>query len=77
MAGEVDGFQGADALEVPGDAGERDDRLGRRGRPHMSASVCAMMAGPETLTPQGGNSLTVKKLSGRSDQKFSPSFRSW
>ena len=43
---------------------------------HMSASDCAMMAGPEMFTPQGGNSFTVKKLSGRSDQKFSPSFSS-
>ena len=33
-----------------------------------SFSVCAMMAGPETFTPQGGNSFTVKKLSGRFDQ---------
>ena len=50
-------------------------RRGAAGRMlgHMSASVCAMIAGPEMFTPQGGNSLTVKKLSGRSDQKFSPS----
>ena len=33
-----------------------------------SASVCAMMAGPVMFTPQGGNSFTVKKLSGRSVQ---------
>jgi len=37
------------------------------------SSVWAMIAGPEMFTPQGGNSLTVKKLSGRSVQKFSPS----
>lgn len=30
------------------------------------SSVCAMMAGPEMLTPRGGNPLTVKKLSGSS-----------
>ena len=47
---------------------------GRRQLQFTSASDCAMMAGPEMFTPQGGNSLTVKKLSGRSDQKFSPSF---
>ena len=57
-------------------AGSPAAREGRRRMRHMSASDCAMMAGPEMFTPQGGNSLTVKKLSGRSDQKFSPSFRS-
>ena len=40
----------------------------RAQRYFTSASDCDMIAGPETLTPQGGNSFTVKKLSGRSDQ---------
>ena len=42
----------------------------------MSPSDCAMIAGPERFTPQGANSLVVKKLSGSSDQKFTPS-SSW
>jgi hypothetical protein len=33
-----------------------------------SASVWAMIDGPVIFTPQGGNSFTVKKLSGRSVQ---------
>src|SRR5688572_24769401 len=39
-----------------------------RSRYEMSDSSSAMIAGPVIFTPQGGNSFTVKKLSGRSDQ---------
>jgi len=65
-------------LERTGDDAARTDRPGGVLAPcsdYWFASDLAMIAWPVMFTPQGGNSLAVKKLSVRSGKKFSPALK--